>query len=51
MCSSDLIEPDQSKDTVLSIVKKSKNIVKYLKDSELKKEIYIPNKIINFVVR
>ncbi len=45
------IEPDQSKDTVLSIAKESKNIVKYLKDNELIKEIYITNKIINFVVR
>ncbi|MEE9573983.1 MAG: leucine--tRNA ligase, partial [Candidatus Neomarinimicrobiota bacterium] len=45
------INPDQSKDKVLSIAKKSKNIVKYLKDSEIIKEIYVPNRIINFVVR
>lgn len=45
------IDPDQSKEEVLNIAKESKNIVKYLKDSELLKEIYVPNKIINFVVR
>ncbi|MEE8341299.1 MAG: class I tRNA ligase family protein, partial [Candidatus Neomarinimicrobiota bacterium] len=45
------IDLDQNKEIVLSNAKKCKNIIKYLKDSELIKEIYVPNKIINFVVR
>ncbi|MEE8341527.1 MAG: class I tRNA ligase family protein, partial [Candidatus Neomarinimicrobiota bacterium] len=45
------IDLDQSKEVVLSNAKKCNNIVKYLKDSELIKEIYVPSKIINFVVR
>jgi leucyl-tRNA synthetase len=45
------IDIDPSKEEVLSIAKKSKNIIKYLKDGEIIKEIYVPNRIINFVVR
>ena len=45
------IEKDHSKDTVLNQAKRLDKIQKYLKDSELIKEIYVPNKLINFVVK
>ncbi len=45
------IESDLSKDEVLNIAKESKNAVKYLKNKDIIKEIYVPNKIISFVVR
>ena len=45
------IDPNQTKEKILSIAKESKNIIKYLKNSELLKEIYVQNKIINFVVK
>ena len=45
------IEKDQSKDEVLNQAKALDKIQKYLKDSELIKEIYVPNKIVNFVVK
>ena len=45
------IEKDQSKDEVLNQAKVLDKIQKYLEDSELIKEIYVPNKIVNFVVK
>ena len=39
-----------SKEDALLEAKKNQNIEKHLKDKEIKKEIYIPGKIINFVV-
>ena len=45
------IEKDQSKDKVLNQAKGLDKIQKYLEDSELIKEIYVPNKIVNFVVK
>jgi leucyl-tRNA synthetase len=45
------IDIDPNKEDVLSIAKERKNIIKYLKDSEIIIEIYVPNRIINFVVR
>ena len=45
------IEKDQSKELVLNQAKSLDKIQKYLKDSELIKEIYVPNKLINFVIK
>jgi leucyl-tRNA synthetase len=45
------IDPEQGKDVILNIAKESKNVSKHLEGKELVKEIYVPNKIINFVVR
>ncbi len=45
------INSDLSKEEVLSIAKESRNAAKYLGDKEIIKEIYVPNKIVNFVVR
>ena len=42
---------NQSKEEVLRTAKESNNISKYLKESEIIKEIYVPNRIINFVVK
>lgn len=35
---------------VLENINKEKNIMKYLKNLEIKKKIYIPNKLINIIV-
>ena len=45
------IDPEQGKEVILNIAKKSKNVSKYLEGKELVKEIYVPKIIINFVVR
>lgn len=45
------VDAESSKEQILSLAKESKNAAKYLKDKEIVKEIYVPNKIINFVVR
>ena len=45
------IEKDQSKDIVLGKAKELDKVQKYLQNSELIKEIYVPNKIVNFVVK
>ncbi|NHZ86617.1 MAG: class I tRNA ligase family protein, partial [Planctomycetia bacterium] len=45
------IDSESSREHILSSAKNSKNAAKYLKEKELIKEIYVPNKIINFVVR
>ena len=41
---------DIEENEVLENIKKEKNIMKYLKDLEIKKKIYIPNKLINIIV-
>ena len=45
------IDKDTSKDDILKIAREAKNIVKYLENSQIIKEIYVPIKIVNFVVR
>ena len=45
------VEKDQEKDAVLNQAKGLDKIQKNLENSELIKEIYVPNKIINFVVK
>ncbi len=44
------IEDSMSKEEIFKIVKQMDNIKKYLTDGEIKKEIYVPKKIINFIV-
>ena len=39
-----------SKDQILNKIKNDQKFNKYLNDSSIKKEIYIPNRIVNFVV-
>ncbi|MBU0529830.1 leucine--tRNA ligase, partial [bacterium] len=45
------VDPELDKEKILSIAKESKNTLKYLENKEVVKEIYVPGKIINFVVR
>ena len=44
------VEDSLNKEDVLSLAKEQEKIKKYLDKKEIKKEIYIPGKIINFVV-
>jgi len=45
------IDSNLDKNEILKIAKQSKNTAKYLQNGKLIKEIYVPKKIINFVVR
>ena len=45
------IDPNSDKETILNAAKAAQNVIKYLGDGNIIKEIYVPNKIINFVVR
>ena len=45
------IQKDLDKDAILEQSKQLPNISKYLDDSEIIKEIYVPGKLINFVVK
>jgi len=45
------IDPSSTKEQVLTVAKEAPNIKRYLKEGELIKEIYVPNKIVNLVVR
>ncbi len=44
-------QKDLDKDEVLSIAKENENVKKYLENSEIIKEIVVPNKIVNFVIK
>ena len=44
------IKNDLKKEAILELVKNDKKISKYIMGKKIMKEIYIPNKIINFVV-
>ncbi len=45
------INKDASKDEVISKAKEHENVAKYLAQGEIKKEIFVPGKIIGFVVK
>ncbi|MCF7812327.1 leucine--tRNA ligase [Candidatus Gracilibacteria bacterium] len=45
------ISKDASKEEVLSEAKKLEKVSKYLKEGEIKKEIFVPGKIVGFVVK
>lgn len=42
---------DVTKDEIIELAKQLENVDKYLKDNEIIKVIYIPNKIVNFVIK
>lgn len=44
------ISPDADKEVVLSMAKSDKNVSRYLDGKELKREIYVPGRIVNLVV-
>ena len=46
-----LIEKDLDKDSVFAISKDIENVQKYLSKGTLIKEIYVPGKIVNFVIK
>lgn len=46
-----MIAVDESKDSVLQKAKTNENVQKWLEGKELVKEIYVPGKIVNLVVK
>ncbi len=44
------VEPDKSETELLQIIKKDQKISKYLHNNEIKKNIYIKNKLINIII-
>jgi leucyl-tRNA synthetase len=45
------VSASSEKDNILAIAKAEDNVSKFLQDKEILKEIFIPNKLINFVVK
>ena len=45
------VSADTTKDSILSEVKKVENVKKYIDGMNIAKEIYVPNKLVNIVVR
>lgn len=45
------IDPGSAKDDILSLARSSERIVPYLQSKDVIKEIYVPGRLINFVVR
>ncbi|MGM0568276.1 MAG: leucine--tRNA ligase [Elusimicrobiota bacterium] len=45
------VDKETGKEKVLELAKKQETVIKYLRNSEIKKEIYVPEKIINFVIK
>ena len=46
-----LIPKDSSKDQIFSMSKEIENVSRHLDGGELVKEIYVPGKIVNFVIK
>ena len=44
------LDPDKSEKEILEITTKDKQIIKYLQDNQIKKSIYIKNKLLNIIV-
>ena len=42
---------DTEKDEILALAKNEDNVSKFLQDKEIVKEIFVPNKLINFVIK
>jgi len=45
------VSANSEKDEILAIARAEDNVSKFLQDKEILKEIFIPNKLINFVVK
>ena len=45
------VEKDMDKDEVLDIARSNENVQRHLENKEIVKEIFVPNKIVNFVVK
>ena len=44
------LDPDKAEEEILEITKKDKQIAKYLQDNQIKKSIYIKNKLLNIII-
>ena len=44
------IEPDKPEEELFEIIKKDEKIIKYIQNSQIKKKIYIKNKLINIII-
>ncbi|MDQ2973583.1 MAG: class I tRNA ligase family protein [bacterium] len=44
------VASSSSKEEILQTAKNEENVAKYLSSQEVKKEIYVPNKLVNFVI-
>ena len=44
------LDPDKTEKEILEITTKDKQIVKYLQDNQIKKSIYIKNKLLNIII-
>ena len=44
------LEPDKTEEEILEITKKDKHIAKYIQDNQIKKSIYIKNKLLNIII-
>ena len=44
------LNPDKTEKEILEITKKNEQIIKYLQDNEIKKSIYIKNKLLNIII-
>ena len=42
---------EAEKDEILALAKNEDNVSKFLQDKEIVKEIFVPNKLINFVIK
>ena len=45
-----LLDPDKTEEEILEISKKDNQIVKYIQDNQIKKSIYIKNKLLNIII-
>ena len=45
------VSTDSGKDEIIAIAREEDNVLKFLQDKEVLKEIFVPNKLINFVVK
>ena len=46
-----VVDADAAKDDVLRAARQVENVARYLDDKELRREIYVPGRIVNFVVK
>ena len=44
------LDPDKTEEEILEITRKDKQIAKYLQDNQIKKTIYIKNKLLNIII-
>ena len=44
------VNRDTSEDDIIKLVKENNEINKYIKNQELKKKIFVPNKLINIII-